>query len=310
MSENRPDGTPTEPAESGQSWAQQPQDPYAVQQPQQPWSQPQNPYQQPAQPGQQWGQQPQNPYATQQPQASWAQQPQNPYQQPGQPWGSPNPYGDPYGAPPYGAVPAKKRSLTWLWILLAVVALAIVGAIVLIINLMKGADTGDLYSQCFDGSADACNELFYESAAGSSDEEFGRTCGGRSGGWDDCSDVDMTVPANSWTEPVIIEPEEGDAQEPDGDSYPDVTDRAPLSIDDPNGCMMTACEEGMAYGDSARMDNLYDHCDAGDMVACDDLYFLSQEGSVYEEMGATCGSPGTNPGVVWCDPSSAERWLN
>ena len=310
----------------------QPQDPYAVRQPEQPWGQqpqnrpqqlgqpwgqqPQNPYQQQQsgqpQSGQPWGQQPQSPY--QQPGQPWGQQPQNPYQQPGQPqpgqpWNSPNPYGDPYGAPG-GAVPPKKRSLTWLWILLAVVALAIVGAVVLIINLLSGPDSGDLYSGCFDGDAQSCNDLFYGSPAGSTDEDFGRTCGGRSGGWDDCNDVDMTAPANSWTEPVVIEPEEDDAQEPDGDSYPDVTDRAPLSNDDPTGCMMTACEEGMAYGDSARMDNLYDHCDAGDMVACDDLYFLSQEGSVYEEMGATCGSPGTNPGVVWCDPSSAERWLN
>jgi hypothetical protein len=40
---------------------------------------------------------------------------------------------------------------------------------------------GDLYSQCADGDMDACNDLYYESPRGSSDERFGSTCGYRRG---------------------------------------------------------------------------------------------------------------------------------
>jgi hypothetical protein len=48
-------------------------------------------------------------------------------------------------------------------------------------------------------------------------------------------------------------------------------------------------DEPFEYGDDALLDDLYDQCEDGDLVACDDLYFESPEGSAYESFGSTCG---------------------
>jgi hypothetical protein len=44
-----------------------------------------------------------------------------------------------------------------------------------------------------------------------------------------------------------------------------------------------------AYGESARLDALWDACDRGDLGACDRLYYESPFFSEYEDFGATCG---------------------
>ena len=44
-----------------------------------------------------------------------------------------------------------------------------------------------------------------------------------------------------------------------------------------------------AYGDDPFLDDLHDACTAGDMQACDDLYWQSPIGSEYEAFAATCG---------------------
>jgi hypothetical protein len=44
-----------------------------------------------------------------------------------------------------------------------------------------------------------------------------------------------------------------------------------------------------ASGDNAGCDALHHACAAGDMLACDDLYWSSPVGSEYESFGATCG---------------------
>jgi S1-C subfamily serine protease len=43
------------------------------------------------------------------------------------------------------------------------------------------------------------------------------------------------------------------------------------------------------YGDDPELDELYEACGDGDMVACDDLYVQSPYGSDYESFGSTCG---------------------
>lgn len=43
------------------------------------------------------------------------------------------------------------------------------------------------------------------------------------------------------------------------------------------------------YGDDPELDSLWDACDGGSGVACDNLFFISPSGSEYEEFGATCG---------------------
>lgn len=43
------------------------------------------------------------------------------------------------------------------------------------------------------------------------------------------------------------------------------------------------------YGDDPTFDALWDGCEGGDLAACDELYWTTPVGSVYEEFGATCG---------------------
>lgn len=43
------------------------------------------------------------------------------------------------------------------------------------------------------------------------------------------------------------------------------------------------------YGDSPKLDSLWDECEDGDMRSCDDLYQHSPTKSIYEDFGATCG---------------------
>lgn len=269
----QPAQQPAQPQQPANPYAYNPQqaNPYAYnpatsqpEQPAQPWGSPsaQGPYGQPAQP---MGNAPSSFGAPSQ-QSPWVQQGQQQWQ--GQPQGVP--YGSPYGAP-YGEVPQQKKSRAWLWILLAV--LAVVGLMIFfaVRLLLSSVDTDALYSECEAGSASACEDLFRASDAGSDQEWFGQTCGGRTDGFVECSDpsVNMSVPANSYVEPD--------------------SPMVPLAIDDPDGCMDTGCESGAAFGDNPRLDNLYTACESGNMEACDDLYWLSDWDSEYETMGLSCG---------------------
>ena len=55
------------------------------------------------------------------------------------------------------------------------------------------------------------------------------------------------------------------------------------------GCAQTYGGAEGAYGDDPRLDSLYDSCAAGDMVACDDLYWESPIDSDYEAFALSCG---------------------
>ena len=50
---------------------------------------------------------------------------------------------------------------------------------------------------------------------------------------------------------------------------------------------------GDTYGDNASLDLLWDQCAAGDLGACDELYWTSPVGSEYEAFGSTCGETST-----------------
>ncbi|SNU01831.1 hypothetical protein SAMN06298212_11818 [Ruaniaceae bacterium KH17] len=301
----QPWGQPAQPQQPANPYAYNPQqaNPYAYNpptsqpvQPTQPWGtqSAQGASGQPAQPS---GGQPAPPmgsapssFGAPTQQSPWAQQGQQQWQ--GQPQGVP--YGSPYGAP-YGEVPQQKKSRAWLWILLAV--LAVVGLMIFfaVRLLLSSVDTDALYSECEAGSASACEDLFRASDAGSDQEWFGQTCGGRTDGFVECSDpsVNMSVPANSYVE----ETDQGSAPEPsvesesgnEGTAVEPDSPMVPLAIDDPDGCMDTGCESGAAFGDNPRLDNLYTACESGNMEACDDLYWLSDWDSEYETMGFSCG---------------------
>ncbi|MDN4479976.1 DUF4190 domain-containing protein [Demequina muriae] len=58
------------------------------------------------------------------------------------------------------------------------------------------------------------------------------------------------------------------------------------------------------YGDDPFLDGLWDQCEAGDMAACDDLYYESPFGSEYEDFGWECGGQGR--GVLDFDCASKD----
>ncbi len=204
-----------------------------------------------------------------------------------QPYGA-QPYGPPAGAaygPPYGGEPPKK-SKTWLWVLLGLLGVVIIGGIViavLIFNLANRAanDVGDIFNTgdatsygdsaeldalwdaCEGGDMAACDDLYRDSPTGSDYERFGDTCGDRSEGGDWC----------------INRPLDGGAA--------GLGDQSALSSG-----------ESMNYGDDAALDALWDSCEAGDGAACDQLYRDSPAGSEYEQFGDSCG--GRTDGGTWC----------
>ncbi|WP_298806308.1 hypothetical protein [uncultured Pseudokineococcus sp.] len=61
-------------------------------------------------------------------------------------------------------------------------------------------------------------------------------------------------------------------------------------------------EEGERYGDNPVLDALWDDCEAGDGLACDDLFDSSGFGTAYETFGLTCGKRFTEASAPeWCE---------
>lgn len=109
------------------------------------------------------------------------------------------PAGQPYayqatGTPAGGGSGSKKA----LWIILVIVGvLVLLGiAAAVVLNLVRdqlpamGEGTEQelevLYDRCAEGDGQACDDLYFESPAGSEYEEFGDTCGGRTEGGSLC----------------------------------------------------------------------------------------------------------------------------
>lgn len=65
-----------------------------------------------------------------------------------------------------------------------------------------------------------------------------------------------------------------------GGSQADMEDELLACIQDPGS---------VTPGDNAGCDRLADACESGENEACDDIFVWSEEGSVYEEIGASCG---------------------
>ena len=64
------------------------------------------------------------------------------------------------------------------------------------------------------------------------------------------------------------------------------------------------------YGDDPQLDSMWDDCEAGDMRACDLLYFQVSTGSAYEEHAETCGGTDSDT-TAFCseDTDVNEDWL-
>lgn len=58
------------------------------------------------------------------------------------------------------------------------------------------------------------------------------------------------------------------------------------------------------YGDDPDLDVLWDFCEVGDWLSCDDLYLESPVGSEYEYFGATCGGLVPEPEGEFCAPQN------
>lgn len=60
---------------------------------------------------------------------------------------------------------------------------------------------------------------------------------------------------------------------------------------------------GWTYGDNAALDELWEGCERGVWLSCDDLYFQADADSDYEWFGASCGYLIEDP-VAFCDESN------
>lgn len=54
------------------------------------------------------------------------------------------------------------------------------------------------------------------------------------------------------------------------------------------------------YGSDPELDALWDACEGGDNVACDELYIQSPFGSEYEAFAESCGGRGKPDGQIMC----------
>lgn len=65
----------------------------------------------------------------------------------------------------------------------------------------------------------------------------------------------------------------------------------------------------VAYGDDPVLDELWDRCEAGEGVACDELWEQAPIGSEYERFGVTCGEREEvlNCSDLTLDPSASDE---
>jgi hypothetical protein len=143
------------------------------------------------------------------------------------------------------------------------VAVVVIGIAIAVAVVTHGNQVDALREDCGSGVMQACDDLYYDSPVGSDDEEFGRTCGGRTDGYASCTGLDADGSTDEQGEDLA---EEGD----------DLTEDGAVA--------------GGSYGDDPELDALWDACEAGSGSACDDLYYTSPGGSAYEEFANTCGN--------------------
>lgn len=87
---------------------------------------------------------------------------------------------------------------------------------------------------------------------------------------------------------------------PSGSEYEDFGDTCGGRTDGGSLCSSSGAGAAETYGDDPALDALWDACGAGDLAACDELYFSSGIGTEYEEFGETCGR--TREGSGLCAP--------
>lgn len=208
------------------------------------------------------------------------------------------------GFPPYGQnsdqQPKKGRGALIVWILLGIFLILAATVGVLFGLGVIGSDDAELsveltdregtygsdseldalWDTCADGDLAACDELYENAVDDSAYRVFGNTCGetsaAQSGGCEEELYADAQEPSPSATVEPAPEPSPTPSPEPSPTPAP-----APSSASAP--------APWGSYGSDTGLDGLWDLCAGGDMVSCDDLYWLSPVGSAYEAFGSTCG---------------------
>jgi len=176
-----------------------------------------------------------------------------------------------------------------------------------------------LWDQCAGGDLAACDSLWFDAPFGSEYESFGDTCGGTrpssSGGcefasqfgtddgfdvdlpqsygddadldalWDDCGAGNLSACDSLYYSSPVDSDYERFAQSCGGTS---TEEQFGTCVAGPEG-------DASNYGDDPFLDQLYDDCAAGDLGACDSLYFSSPIDSDYEVFGQSCGGTSSGP---------------
>ena len=325
---------PAQPQYTPQPQAPQPQGQYAPQPqvPGQPYT-PASQAPQPQAPGPQY--MPQGQYAPQ-PQGQYAPQPQVPPQQqyapqpgqmpgqqqyapqgqmpgqqyvPGQAQYAPGQYTPQSQGP--GPAKSPKRMKGWvLGLIIGGGVLLLAGIVVLVLFLMgvgpfsKDAGTDSaiqaeleanpelttLYEGCAAGDMLACDNLFMQSPIDSALEAFADDCGGH-------------AKVGMWCDPsfTIFEEEEftEDESEDQGLDWGDEDDSGDVGEPSDSGDFDQA-KIASELAENPELKPLYEACAAGDMEACDDLFFETPYDSELERFADTCG--GTDSSGGWCNP--------
>jgi hypothetical protein len=225
----------------------------------------------------------------------------------------PPPVGPVNASPPAAGSSSAGSSRRWWLVVGAVLAALMLLVAVPLVFLYSGEDApqtyGDdttldaLWDGCEGGDLPACDTLYADSPLGSDYEEFGSTCAFRSdetfGG---CTDLDPPVDDGNLDEladacsagdleacdDLYFEATVGSEYEVFGDSCGD----RGVNL---QGSCATDLPFPYTYGDDVDLDALTDACTAGDMVACDSLYFDAPVGSDYELLGNYCGGEASQP---------------
>jgi hypothetical protein len=183
-------------------------------------------------------------------------------------------------------------------------------------GLGSDPDLDALAQTCYAGDMDACDQLYAEAAAGSDYEIYGDTCAGRqpenTGQY--CRDLDNVVPGTG-VEPTttaiddttITAIDDTTTTELDDTTTTELDDTTTTELDDTTTTELDDTTTGEpvppeGLGSDPELDALAQSCYAGDMDACDDLYFESELGSDYQVYGDTCaGRQPEGTGTVCTD---------
>ena len=160
-------------------------------------------------------------------------------------------------------------------------------------NYGDNAYLDNLYDQCADGNDQACNDLYFQSFAGSEYEEFALTCGGR-----DCDITTLGIPMNYGDDNYLDDLYDSCA---DGDDWACqlLWEESPVDSEYESfalTCGGRDCEIETPNtvpwgGGSLDLDALYVDCSDGNDDACVLLSDLSPDSEI-REFAKTCGGRG------------------